>query len=71
MIIMSTLSTNAFADPEDSQIVVDAKKVASDPVSYSYTEVTILGHMRMLLISYLSREMSSCTILESALRRKS
>lgn len=30
---------NAFADPEDSQVVKDAKKDIFDPVPYSYTEV--------------------------------
>ena len=33
-------SANAFADPEDSQLVADAKKVVAEPVPYSYTEVT-------------------------------
>jgi hypothetical protein len=29
----------AFADPEDSQIVADAKKELQDPTYYTYTEV--------------------------------
>ncbi|KAF8951075.1 hypothetical protein BDZ97DRAFT_1685793 [Flammula alnicola] len=33
---------NAFADPEDSQLVRDAKKVISDPVPYSYTERDVI-----------------------------
>lgn len=33
---------NAFADPEDSQLVVDAKKVTIDPVDYSYTERDVI-----------------------------
>lgn len=33
-------SANAFADPEDSQLVADAKKITTEPVPYSYTEVT-------------------------------
>jgi hypothetical protein len=30
---------NVFVDPEDSQLVKEAKQVITDPVSYSYTEV--------------------------------
>ena len=30
---------NAFADPEDAQIVVDAKKLIVDATPYEYTEV--------------------------------
>jgi hypothetical protein len=30
--------TNAFADPEDSELVVEAKKVRHDSVVYKYTE---------------------------------
>jgi len=33
---------NAFADPEDSQLVRDAKKEPSDPVPYSYTERDVI-----------------------------
>ncbi|KAG6826774.1 hypothetical protein H0H92_014514 [Tricholoma furcatifolium] len=33
---------NAFADPEDSQLVVDAKKERSEPVEYSYTERDVI-----------------------------
>jgi multifunctional beta-oxidation protein len=36
---------NAFADPEDSQLVADAKNVATEPVPFSYTEVG--GHVRV------------------------
>jgi hypothetical protein len=31
---------NAFVDPEDSQLVADAKNVFNEPVPYTYTEVT-------------------------------
>jgi len=31
---------NAFADPEDSELVADAKKIVPDPVPYDYTEVS-------------------------------
>lgn len=30
---------NAFADPEDSQLVADAKNSVTEPVPYTYTEV--------------------------------
>lgn len=32
-------NTDAFADPEDAQLVADAKKIIPDPVPYTYTEV--------------------------------
>lgn len=32
-------SPDAFADPEDPQLVADAKKVIQNPVHYTYTEV--------------------------------
>ncbi|KAG5726556.1 hypothetical protein E4T56_gene4687 [Termitomyces sp. T112] len=35
-------SPNAFADPEDSQLVADAKKAPVDPVEYSYTERDVI-----------------------------
>ncbi|KAG5652323.1 hypothetical protein H0H81_005391 [Sphagnurus paluster] len=35
-------SPNAFADPEDSQLVADAKKARADPVEYSYTERDVI-----------------------------
>ena len=38
--------TNAFVDPEDSQLVADAKNVLTEPVPYTYTEVTHLGHVK-------------------------
>lgn len=31
---------NTFADPEDSKLVADAKKIVPDPVLYNYTEVS-------------------------------
>jgi multifunctional beta-oxidation protein len=31
---------NAFADPEDTKIIADAKKIIPDPVPYNYTEVS-------------------------------
>lgn len=34
---------NAFTDPEDSQLVADAKRIIPDPVSYNYTEVCETG----------------------------
>lgn len=37
---------NTFVDPEDSQLVADAKNVLTEPVPYSYTEVTHLGHVK-------------------------
>jgi hypothetical protein len=33
---------NAFADPEDSQLVADAKRNHIDPVEYSYTERDVI-----------------------------
>lgn len=39
-------SSNAFADPEDSQLVADAKKAPVDPVEYSYTEVRLVDFDR-------------------------
>lgn len=36
---MSNRNSNLFADPEDSQLVADAKKIIPDPVPYNYTEV--------------------------------
>ena len=36
---------NTFVDPEDSQLVADAKNVFNEPVPYTYTEVTHLGAM--------------------------
>jgi multifunctional beta-oxidation protein len=33
---------NAFADPEDSQLVKEAKQVITDPVPYSYTERDVI-----------------------------
>ena len=30
---------NAFADPEDSKVVADAKKHVEPPADYNYTEV--------------------------------
>lgn len=30
---------NAFADPEDSRIVAEAKKKVEPPVEYNYTQV--------------------------------
>uniref|UniRef100_A0A8H7Y2D2 MaoC-like domain-containing protein n=1 Tax=Psilocybe cubensis TaxID=181762 RepID=A0A8H7Y2D2_PSICU len=33
---------NAFSDPEDSQLVRDAKKEVADPVPYSYTERDVI-----------------------------
>jgi hypothetical protein len=42
-VISITMSrTNAFVDPEDSQLVADAKNVLTEPVPYTYTEVTHL-----------------------------
>jgi hypothetical protein len=32
----------AFADPEDSQLVADAKKVPVEPIEYSYTERDVI-----------------------------
>lgn len=32
---------NAFADPQDSEIVADAKKHVEPPVEYNYTEVRL------------------------------
>jgi len=31
---------NAFADPEDTKLVADAKKIVPDSVLYDYTEVS-------------------------------
>jgi len=31
---------NTFADPEDSKLVANAKKIVPDPVLYNYTEVS-------------------------------
>jgi hypothetical protein len=33
---------NVFADPEDSQLVAEAKKNTIDPVDYSYTERDVI-----------------------------
>ena len=33
---------NAYVDPEDSQLVVDAKNEPVDPVEYSYTEKDVI-----------------------------
>lgn len=41
---------NAFVDPEDSQLVADAKNVFNEPVPYTYTEVTNLGHVKNVLL---------------------
>jgi len=35
-----SLLKDTFADPEDSKLVADAKKIAPDPVLYNYTEVS-------------------------------
>lgn len=35
-------ASNAFADPEDSQLVVDAKKESIDPVDYVYSERDVI-----------------------------
>ncbi|XP_006459344.1 multifunctional beta-oxidation protein [Agaricus bisporus var. bisporus H97] len=35
-------NTDAFADPEDAQLVADAKKIIPDPVPYTYTERDVI-----------------------------
>ena len=48
-------SANAFADPEDSQLVADAKNDITEPVPFSYTEVTTSKFSLLLnLISFFS-----------------
>ena len=41
--------TNVFVDPEDSQLVADAKNVFTEPVPYTYTEVP-LGPCQVLIL---------------------
>lgn len=39
---MSSFSApNAFADPEDSKLVADAKQQPTESLTYSYTEVAL------------------------------
>ena len=45
--------TNAFVDPEDSQLVADAKKDFTEPVPYTYTEVTTWAMSSGNLINFL------------------
>ena len=70
---MRRTTGNAFVDREDSQLVADAKNVITEPVSYTYTEVTHLGHVKCFTSeSYIFyRGMSSYTILGSGQQRKS
>ncbi len=37
--MVNFLDPNPFADPEDADIVVEAKKMIVEPTEYSYTEV--------------------------------
>ena len=39
--MVSFKDPNAFADPEDSAIVAEAKKQVEEPVEYTYTEVCL------------------------------
>lgn len=45
--------TNAFVDPEDSQLVADAKNNITEPVPYTYTEVTHLGDVKCFYFWFL------------------
>ncbi|KJA22896.1 hypothetical protein HYPSUDRAFT_138443 [Hypholoma sublateritium FD-334 SS-4] len=40
--VKAKLALNAFSDPEDSQLVEDAKKEVTEPVLYSYTERDVI-----------------------------
>jgi peroxisomal enoyl-CoA hydratase 2 len=41
----------AFADPEDSAVVAEAKQEVYDPVDYSYTEVLHYHQVRFTMSS--------------------
>lgn len=53
--------TNVFVDPEDSQLVADAKNVFTEPVPYTYTEVTTWAMSSVNLIYFLER----CHLIQS------
>ena len=47
---MSSFSApNAFADPEDPESVAEAKQQLVEPLTYSYTEVTLLVHITICI----------------------
>jgi len=46
---------NPFADPEDSQLVADVKKIVTEPVPYSYTEVTAVHTCLISKLMFIER----------------
>lgn len=56
---------NAFVDPEDSQLVADAKNVLTEPVPYTYTEVTHLGPCEVFLLLNLEYFIEGCHFIQS------
>jgi hypothetical protein len=57
--------TNAFVDPEDSQLVADAKNVFTEPVPYTYTEVAHLGHVECLTSESYIYFLEGCHLVQS------
>lgn len=60
---MRRTNAQTFVDPEDSHIVADAKNVFTEPVPYTYTEVT-WGAMSSVFLN-LTYFIEGCHLIQS------